>query len=180
VGVVSWRAAALCWLLAALLGGAYVLSTPSRPVEPPMPVSPAMAPRALEPGPPAYELARKDVAAVEVRRGDRVVRWSAVDGGWRVDEPQGATLSRGLLDAFVDQLVDGATNERLDGEKIADTGLDRPALRVRVDETDGGRLTFVIGERLPTATAVYGKVEETDTVFVAGLNLMTYAELLFP
>jgi hypothetical protein len=176
---VSWRSAALCWVLAVVLGSAYFLASPSRPVEPPLPVSPAMAPQAEAPGPPAYELERKNVAAVEVRRGDRIVRWSAMDGGWRIDEPKGASISRGLLDAFVDQLVDGAANERLDGEKIADTGLDRPSLHVRVDQTDGRRLTLVIGERTPTATAVYGKVDETDTVFVAGLNLLTYAELLF-
>lgn len=176
----SWRAAALCWVLALVLGSAYFLTTPSRPVEPPMPVSPEMAPRVEAPGPPAYELERKDIAAVEVRRGDRVVRWSAAGGGWRIDEPKGASLSRGLLDSFVDQLIDGATNERLDGERIADTGFDRPSLRVRVEETDGGHLTLVIGERTPTATAVYGRVEETNTVFLAGVNLLTYAALLFP
>ena len=132
-----------------------------------MPVSPAMAP-AGEPRPPPYEIERKSVAAVEVRRGDRVVRWSARAGVGASTSPTGASISRGLLDAFVDQLVDGAANERLDGERIADTGLDRPSLHVRVDETDGGHLTLVIGARTPTATAVYGKVEETDTSLPRG------------
>jgi hypothetical protein len=175
---VSWRAALLCWTVALVLAALYAWTEP-----PPSATGPrgmAAAPSTpAKPGLPAYALARDRIAAVEVRRGGRTIRWVPSGNGWRVEEPAGANVPRGVLDAFVDQLVDGAASERLDGAPVADTGLDEPALAIRVAEVGGGSLTLAIGGRTPTATAVYGRVEETGTLFVAGLSFLTYADLLF-
>jgi hypothetical protein len=175
----SWRAALLSWCLALVLIAAYVWTTPPESTAPPRLPGVRAAARPAEPGPPAYELSRDRVAAVEVRRGDQVVRWVPSGGGWRVEHPVGAAVPPGILDALVEQIIDGAAGERLDGGSATDTGLDRPSLEVRVDRADGGRLTLSIGGRTPTATAVYGRVEETGTLFVAGLSFLTYADLLF-
>jgi hypothetical protein len=174
----SWRAALRCWALALVLVALYAWTEPpAGGGAPRIPARGATAPE--EPGPPAYDLARDRVAAVEIRRGDQMVRWVPSGTGWRIEQPPGASVPQGVLDAFVDQLVDGAASERLDGPPVSDTGLENPALRIRVEEVGGGRLTLMIGNRTPTATAVYGRVEESGTLFVAGLSFLTYADLLF-
>jgi len=178
VAAVTWRAALFCWGFALVLGAVYALTEPAKSLEPsPMPALGVTS--TDQPGPPAYELTRDRVEAVEARRGDQVVRWVPSGPGWRVEKPEGVNIPQGILDAFVEQIVDGATSERLEGTAVADTGLDEPALEIRVDEAGGGHLTLSIGSRTPTATAVYGRVEETGTLFVAGLSFLTYADLLF-
>lgn len=175
----SWRGALACWAVALALALAFWLSGEAppeaisgSPLEPTAAVSPARL---------AYELTRDSIAAVEVQRGDQVLRWIPAGTGWQVVQPAGAHIAAGALDAFVDQLVDGAANERLDGASLRaeQIGLHPPAWRIRVERADGSILTLSIGERTPTATALYGRVEETGTLFVAGLSFHTYAELLF-
>lgn len=174
----SWRAALACWGGALLLAVAYVLSGPAEVEQAPLPRSPAAV---ASPGLPAYEVVRERIAAVEARRGDDVVRWTPAGAGWRIEAPPGAAIPAGVLDALVEQLVDGAVNERLDDARLSEQelGLARPSFTLRVEQVDGEAVTLVIGERTPTATALYGRVEETGTVFVAGLSLLTYADLLF-
>lgn len=170
----SWRSAGVLWLVAFALAIAWWSGARS-PSAPPA-VEPSPAPRS-----PAYRVERGEIASVEVRRGAAVLRWSAGPGGWRIEEPAGARIPAGALEAFVDQIVEGARGERLDGAALdpAEVGLERPRLVVKVQRRSGAPLTLRLGDRVPTSTAVYAEVAESRTLFVAGLSFLTYADLLF-
>jgi hypothetical protein len=173
----SWRNAAACWLLALLLGAVYWLDSrgdPARPL--------AREKAAATPAPePAYALDVATIASVELERAGKRIRLARRGAGWEVEDPAGAAVSPGLLDALVAQLVDGAAGERVavGPRDLGSFGLAKPSLAITATERGGRRVTLAIGDRDPTETAAYGRVAETGEVLLVGVNLLTYADLLF-
>jgi len=171
---VSWSRALACWVLAGVLALAYLGSAPSAP--------PAVE-RAPEPPPArerAYTLDPAALRTVELRRGEDEIVLERRDGGWAVAQPTDRTIPAGLVQAFVEQLVDGGAGERV-GDDPHDPafGFGEPQLRVTATGADGMRFTLVVGAMTPTGTAAYGRVGEQGAVVLVGRNLLYYADLLF-
>jgi hypothetical protein len=174
---VTWTRAAACWLVAVVLAVAYLAGEPSRAPEvgPAQAVAPTPVPAAER----AYTLDATALRTVELRRGDESVLLERHDGGWAVKHPTDRTIPGGLVQAFVDQLVDGGEGERVAEESRNPAfGFAAPQLRVIATDAAGKPFTLVVGAATPTGTAAYGRIEEEGAVVLVGRNLLYYADLL--
>lgn len=172
----SWQRAALCWLLASVLATAYLAGAPGPSPEPPAVAHPEPAGE-LTPGP---ALLGGPLRTVEVRRGEaRVALERSGETGWRVTEPAGAPIPRGLLEAFAEQLATVGSGERIDGDPADPAfGLAEPTLRVAAVGEDGRRLALDIGGRTPTGTSAYARADGAGPILVVGRSLVYFGDLL--
>jgi hypothetical protein len=171
---VSWLRALGYWLVAGVL--AVIYWTGQRPaVVDHLEVEAPGAPAA------AFTIDREALRAVELRRGEVAIEFERSGNAWRVRKPAGAPIALGLIDAFVDQLGDAATGEQIgnEGGDPGAFGFTQPSFTVSVRQADGPPLELVVGDRTPTRTASYARIAGSPTVFVVGLNLTYYADLLF-
>ncbi|MEY4948194.1 MAG: hypothetical protein RL698_405 [Pseudomonadota bacterium] len=102
-------------------------------------------------------------------------------GAWQVEEPAGKSITRGLLDAFAEQLGAAREAERIEGGAApvpAEFGLDHPAMLIAWTGDGGRRGTLAIGDRTPTGTGAYARCGTAGSVRLVGLSLVYYAELL--
>jgi len=183
---VTWARAALCWAVALLLGLVVLASAPKDDVSGPssedatsvVAPAPTAAAQAAPEAQPGYVLDPAKLARVEVRRGDGTVILERAGERWKVAEPTDRTIPYGLVQAFVQQLVDSGQGERI-GDDARDPafGLEAPQLTIAASGGDE-QLTLAIGARTPTGTAAYALVEQQGRVVLVGLNLLYYADLL--
>ena len=187
----TWSRALLCWLVAGVLLVALRATEPGAPApivtgadgEPSAADAPARGPSVVpEPAATpqrAYELDPAKLARIEVRRGDRTVILEQADGRWKVAQPTDRVIPYGLVQAFVEQLVDSGHGERIsDDAKDAAFGFATPNARIEAESQGGARLSLVLGTRTPAGTAVYALEEHDGRVVTVGLNLQYYVDLL--
>jgi hypothetical protein len=148
--------------------------------------APAPEAKAVDAGAPAQSLLGADasaVAAISFSRRGQVVRAERADDRWRAVAPKGANVSPDLIDATVATLTAGQPSELLaphaDGELVA-YGLDAPVASVDVVLRGAPQpITVLIGARNPTQTAVYARRTDQPAIFLVGLNLSYYIDLIF-
>lgn len=187
----TWSRALLCWLVAAALLVVLRLTEPAAPPPvvtgasgEPLPADAAVPVPSPSPAPVAqpqraYDLEAAKLLRVEVRRGDRTVILEQSDGRWRVVQPTDRVIPYGLVQAFVEQLVDSGHGDRIsDDAKDPAFGFATPGARIEADSQGGGRLSLLLGARTPTGTAVYALEEHDGRVVSVGLNLQYYVDLL--
>jgi hypothetical protein len=194
----TWSRALLCWLVAGIL--LVVVRATEPPPPPPVLDDPSTAPAdanaaaaaapasgaATDASPQAsatpqrgYELDAARLTRVEVRRGDKTVILAQSDGRWQVVQPTDRVIPPGLVQAFVEQLVDSGHGEHIaDEAKDPAFGFATPSARIDIDSRDAPRLTLVIGARTPAGTAAYALEEQSGHVVSVGLNLVYYVDLL--
>ena len=124
------------------------------------------------------------VAAVRFTRHGETVRAERADDRWRAVGPRGTTVSPDLIDATVATLTAGQPSEQLTqraDDDLAAYGLDAPSASVDVvlRETPDRPITVLIGARNPTQTAVYARRTDQPAIFLVGLNLSYYIDLIF-
>lgn len=172
----SWRRVALIYAcLAVLVVWVVVLDHPEPP---PAPSAPAAA------GPSLLEAEAASVTAVTFRREGRIVRAAREEGSWRVLEPTGVSIPPDLIAATISTLTAGQSAERLGSEPAHDLGaygLDAPSatLEITVGTPPASPVTVAIGGRNPTRTAVYARRSDQSAVYLVGLNLSYYIDLIF-
>jgi hypothetical protein len=173
----SWRAVGVVYAVLALL--ALVLFLDQRP--------PAEAP--IPDSAPARSLLGVDqsaVRAVVFRRGDAYVRAERADGRWRTVEPAGAAVPPDLVDAAVATLTAGQVSAVVaEGGKATDLsafGLVNPTSAIVLTTDVGGtprETTVLLGDRNPTRTALYARRADDPRVYLVGLNVRYYEDLIF-
>ncbi len=174
----SWRAVAVVWVV--LIGlVAFVLLVEREPeVAPPVPeTAPERSLLGIE---------ARDVHAIELRRRDARVRAVRDGDRWRTVEPAGAAVPSDLVAAVVATLTAGQVSEVVAEaprpDELAAFGLDAPrstiVLTVGPQDAPHG-LTVLLGERNPTRTALYGRRTDDPRVFLVGLNVRYYEDLIF-
>jgi len=173
----SWRAVGIVYAVLALLVVAVLLD--QRP--------PADAP--IPDSAPSRSLLGVDESAVHAvvfRRGDAQVRAERADGRWRTVEPVGAAVPPDLVDAAVATLTAGQVSEVVAGDgKAADLavfGLVHPSSAIVLTTDVGGaprETTVLLGDRNPTRTALYARRAEDPRVYLVGLNVRYYEDLIF-
>ena len=171
----TWPRALLCWLVAALCAALYLVAA-----QRPTPVAaPGMLPTPAPAAERGYELDAARLDRVELRRGDATVVLARDGDRWKVVAPTDRTIPGGLVQAFVDQLVDSGHGERIaEDAHNAAFGFASPELRIDASEAGGKRLSLVVGARTPAGTAAYALIEQQGLVVLVGLNLLYYGNLL--
>jgi hypothetical protein len=124
------------------------------------------------------------VAAVTFTRAGRLVRAAKTGGRWQAVEPQGSRISPDLIEATIATLTAGQASEMLVAEatpELAAFGLDAPSATVEVvlDDAPNQPITVAIGAKNPTRTAVYARRSDRPGVFLVGMNLSYYIDLIF-
>jgi len=123
------------------------------------------------------------VTAVTFGKDGKVVRARREGDRWRAVEPAGVTIQPDLIEATIATLTAGQSAEVLSHEPenaLSAYGLDTPSASVQVvvgaqDHT----ITILVGARNPTGTAVYARRSDQATVFLVGMNLSYYIDLIF-
>jgi len=167
----TWRRVAIFWGCFAVLT-AYYVAVERRPSEP----AAAHLTRAA-----FVDVPTDRIDALEVRRGTTAVRCRRSDGRWHVVEPPTAAVPSDLIAALVANL-----SQLPDVEVVAETaadlgqfGLDPPASQLILTPAGGAPIAVRLGTRNPSGTAVYAQRGADPRVFLIGLNVRYYEDLLF-
>lgn len=173
----SWRRVAVVYTILALLAGyLLVFERAPAPVANDTPGSPA--------GPSLLEADATAVSSVTFRKEGRVVRATRHDERWQTVEPAGVQVSPDLIEATIATLTGGQAAEKLadtSGTDLAAYGLDAPTatVEVAISQSTTPTVTVLIGGRNPTRTAVYARRSDQPSIFLVGLNLSYYIDLIF-
>lgn len=140
-----------------------------------------------EPPPPTASLLGTDADAVRVmtfHKDGSLVRASRESGRWRATEPMGAHIPPDLFDAAIAALTAGQVSEKITdrtGHQLADYGLETPAatIELAVGDLPNRPISVLIGARNPTQTAVYARRSDEDAIYLVGMNLRYYIDLIF-
>ena len=171
----SWRRVAAIYAVAALLA-AYVF------------VFERSAPVGEEGAPPTIPASilgtdAATVTAVTFGKSGKVVRAQRDGDRWRVVEPVGLQVPPDLIEATIATLTTGQSAEMLGHESAGALdayGLDAPTATVEVALTGASQpVTILIGARNPTRTAVYARRTDQPSIYLVGMNLSYYIDLIF-
>ncbi len=172
----SWPKILTYYTLFALLAGYYLLfevrPQPQRRVV-------SLQPRGEKH--PFLNLDQEEVQELVVRRPEGQVVCQRDGEGWKVVEPSSARVSPGLVAALVESLVHHREAELM-AEAPADLspfGLDWPSATLVVKTNNRSKpITIFLGDRNPALTACYARIGGSPQVFLLGLTVKYYEELL--
>ena len=166
----TWRRAAFYWTCFAVLS-AYYLIVLRRPAAP----AAAHLTRAS-----FLEVPENQVEGIDVRNGSTVARCRRSGERWQVVEPAGAVVPSDLVAALVANLTQLPDVEVVEenATDLAQFGLDPPASLLTVILDHGRTLSVRIGNRNPSSTAVYAQRSDSPRVYLIGLNVRYYEDLL--
>ncbi|MFQ5668057.1 MAG: DUF4340 domain-containing protein [Candidatus Binatia bacterium] len=121
------------------------------------------------------------IDGLELRRGEARLRCRRIAGRWQVVEPAGSTAPPDLVAALVDNLTSLPNVEVVaeNGENLAQFGLDPPVSQLVLSARRRRPITVRLGSRNPAGTAVYAQRDDSARVFLIGLSIRYYEDLLF-
>ena len=129
-----------------------------------------------------FPFSREQIRELVVRRPEGKVVCRRGEAGWKIVEP---AFTRPVPSDLIAGLVDSlerSRRARLVAESAADLspyGLDMPrSTLVVVAEGEKRPATIFLGDRNPALTAVYARLEGRPEVFLLGLTVRYYEELL--
>ena len=167
----TWRRALTYWASFLVLGTFYllVLRESAGP-------TPAHLTRAA-----FLNLNESDIERMELRRGTEVIRCRRVEGRWQVVEPAGGAVPSDLVAALVSNLTQLPDVEVVDegGAELAQFGLDPPVSQITLTRTGGHPISVRFGGRNPAGTAIYAQHGDDRRVYLIGLNVRYYEDLVF-
>jgi hypothetical protein len=171
----SWRRVAGIYLiLIALAAWVLVVERDAPPLEAPPPQATV--------GPSLVDATAEAVTAVTLRMQGVVVRAARADNRWRAIEPVGVRIPSDLIEATVATLTAGQAAERIADtaeQDLAAYGLDAPAATLELSMDPGRAVTVEVGAQNPTRTAVYARRGDSPAIFLVGMNLRYYIDLIF-
>ncbi len=167
----SWRRVVLYWTLFLILGG-YYLAVEREPAG----SAGAHLTRA-----PFLNVPEEQIEALQVQRGETLVRCRRVDGRWKVTEPADGNVPADLIAGLITNLTQLPDVEVVaeKPDNLAEFGLDDPTSQVVLTPAAGGPITVRLGNRNPSGTAVYAQRSTSSRVYLIGLNARYYEDLLF-
>jgi len=166
----TWKRAALYWAVFLALAAYYILVV--RELQQPV----AHLTRA-----PFLSIPEEQVTALEVRRDTSVVRCRRTDAHWELVEPADRTVPSDLVEALVANLIQTPDVEVVaeDSSQLSQFGLREPQSEMTLRRTAGEPVTVRLGAHNPAGTAVYAQRNDSPAVFLIGLNVRYYQDLLF-
>lgn len=173
----SWRRVGVIYLVLAGLVGYFALFERSAPTP-----TPTEGARALDRSLLGTEASA--VEAVSFRRAGVEVHAVREGERWRVVAPADSAITPDLIAAVVATLTTGQSvevmQEASDGD-LAAFGLATPSSEIEVvlrAETTR-KVRVLLGARNPTKTAVYARRDDQPAVYLVGLNVRYYEDLIF-
>jgi hypothetical protein len=129
-------------------------------------------------------LAFDSIDAVTVSRGPESVRFKKTPDGklYQVISPAGAFVPQDLMSAMTALLIKSREVDVVadSTDDLVQYGLDRPRGELLLEAPGKpGPVKVVFGVENPTRTAVYAKVEGSPKIFLLGLDLKYYQDLMF-
>jgi hypothetical protein len=130
------------------------------------------------------ELYRDEVEAVELTRDGRTLRAERNEQKrWAAVSPDGVALPHDLVLTLIDSLSDEQDSEVVNDQPteadVAAFGLDDPRTSVRLELAGGKELRVEFGAANPPHTAIYARKSASPKIYLVGLNLEYYGDLLF-
>lgn len=137
---------------------------------------------------PAHERANllelSGVQSVTISRANEQLRFDKTADGklYQVVEPPGGFVPHDLMNALVALLMKSGEVEVVadNTRDLAEYGLDHPTSELLI--TSPGRPAAVklyFGSENPTHTAIYARMENSPKIFLLGLDLRYYQDLMF-
>jgi len=166
----TWRRAALYWAVFLALTGYYVVAVRESPQ------AIAHLTRAA-----FLSIAEGDVDGLDVQRGNNVVRCRRTNGRWEVTAPAGRNASADLIEALVANMTQLPDVEVVaeDSSALGDFGLQAPQSEITLQRSGRPPVSVRLGSHNPAGTAVYAQRSDSPRVFLIGLNVRYYEDLLF-
>ncbi|MGH7805721.1 MAG: DUF4340 domain-containing protein [Candidatus Binatia bacterium] len=126
---------------------------------------------------------RDDVTAIELTRDGKDVRAEKKEKRWVITRPDGATIPSDLVSSLVDNLTEHQDAEVVNEEPkpgdLAAFGLDKPRTEMVVELADGKKMKIAFGAQNPPRTAIYARSDAAPQIYLIGLNLQYYGDLVF-
>jgi hypothetical protein len=166
----TWRRAALYWSIFLALAAYYIAAVRESP------------------GPVAHltraaflSIAEEDIDALELRRGSSVVRCRRTNGRWEVVAPADRAVPADLVGALVANLTQLPDVEVVaeDSSGLGEFGLQAPQSEITLQRPGRAPVNVRLGAHNPAGTAVYAQRGDSPRVFLIGLNVRYYEDLLF-
>ena len=165
-----WRQVMGLYVVAAALAGDYLTQAPAEKTG----ERPAVRSRMRVLG-----LDVASLSEITIDHGGRRIVARRDGEGWQVDEPAGANVPSGLVQAFAIAVVDAEAIEQQDEvTNLAPFGLDDGATRIELRPSGGPPETLWLGAANPSGTAVYARHLGTPGVLLVGRTLRYYEELI--
>ena len=172
----TWRRIAVYYVLSLLLGG-YYFAFEWRP-NPDMPVRgarPVVQNRFLP-------LAREDIHEVVLRRQEGAVHCVRNGDKWETLEPQNVEITSAIVESLLENLTQEKEIQVVEqnATDLKPYGLADPYSILELKGKENNLLATVsVGDRNPTASAVYALKDKSRQVVVVGYNIRYYEELIF-
>jgi len=171
----TWTRVLQIYAILVLLTG-YVLIFERAPSD----VDPKNVPPPMEES--LLQAAPEAIVSLTVRRSADEVHAVAAGGRWQVLRPAKADVPSDLLSAIVGTLTTGQASEVLAstaGTDLVEFGLVEPSAEIEIGFGEGKKAIRVeLGAANPTGTAVYARRSDRDTVFLVGMNVRYYLNLV--
>ncbi len=177
----SWSKILIVYAIAALLAGyLYVKSEPRSQATTEQ--SDALAPL-LQADPASIDslkLVGLGMTLYLERRGGRWQVVQALGEGGDLGEGGAAHVSSDLVDALIESFTDLSPIEVVSHAESSqgEFGLEQPAIVISMVAGAKPLATIEVGDRSPTATAVYARRRGDGKIYLVGLNARYYVELL--
>jgi len=173
----TWRRVATIYAVLAVLVLALVL-VEHPPQRAPAPDDPTRPERSI------LGTEAEQVTGVLLRRRGLTVEARRESGRWRVIAPAGVEVAPDLIAATVAALTAGQVADVMSDGADADLatfGLADPSseIDVTLEGAPVARVRLLLGGRNPTRTAIYAKRDDAATVYLIGLNIRYYEDLIF-
>lgn len=172
----SWRRIAVYYTLCVVLGGYYLLferrPDPEKPIFQPRPVQQSRF----------LPIPREQIRILTLRRGDATITLQRNEQGWHVIEPAGAKVTSALVTSLVESLtVEKEIQIVAEAPKdLTPYGLAPPQAEILIQgATENVVTTVFLGDRNPTATAVYARRDNSPEVVLLGFSVKYYGDLIF-
>lgn len=124
------------------------------------------------------------VQAVTIRRGNEQLRFQKTFDGklYQVVEPAGGFVPQDLMNALAGLLMKSSEVEVVadNASDLVQYGLDHPTSEIDI-ATPGKPIPVKVyfGSENPTHTAIYARMEISPKIFLLGLDLRYYQDLMF-
>jgi hypothetical protein len=126
---------------------------------------------------------RDEVTAIELTRDGKDVRAEKREKRWVITRPDGATIPSDLVATLVENLTEHQDAEVVNEEPkpgdLAAFGLDHPRTELLIELTGGKKMKLAFGSQNPPRTAIYARSDGAPQIYLIGLNLQYYGDLVF-